>query len=476
LRCSIWCSARGGAEATINLASSLYGLLQNASKPRLLERVEQVRDAAAASLGEAWNHARFEATRIRIHQQLVGQLPEALEGAQALLQRARWAGEQAYPDADYDLAAACWLLAHVLQTAGGSEQALPLLIDARQRFEAVSKARANKAAEGMVVTCFSTQGLCLLNLGRLDEAAAAYEESIRRGEKLGDKRGVALGENQLGAVRMMQRRYPEALAAFKQSRDRFTALVEPGSVASIWHHIGMVYHAAGRTEAAEDAYRKSLAMKVQLENVGGQASTLSQLGVLYFEAPNGGEDAASFFSQAAEKFAETSNACQEGVARSNLSEALRKLCRLEEARQEIRRAIKCKAQFGHASYPWASWSILASIETDAGNRSAALEAHGKSIACYLAYRRDGGENHSFSGRISLAVTQHLLTGDPTEAATLLQQQYPDFEAEGFGGFIRALQAIVNGSRDRSLAEAPELDHTMAAEILLLVETLEARDK
>ena len=44
--------AAGDAEATIDLATSLYGLLQNAGKPRLLAHVGQVRDTAAAALGE----------------------------------------------------------------------------------------------------------------------------------------------------------------------------------------------------------------------------------------------------------------------------------------------------------------------------------------------------------------------------------------------------------------------------------------
>lgn len=38
---------------------------------------------------------------------------------------------------------------------------------------------------------------------------------------------------------------------------------------------------------------------------------------------------------------------------------------------------------------------------------------------------------------------------------------------------RPLQAIVAGSRDRSLADAPDLHYTMAAEILWLIEALEA---
>ena len=173
----------GDAEATINLTTSLCTLLQRLGKHRLLERVGQVRDAAAATLDDAWNHARFEATRTRVEQQLAGgQLREASDGARQLLQRARTAGEQAYPGADYDLAMACWLLARGLKRAGGSEQALPLLDEARRRFEAFEKEQPGRGAERMAAVCITDQGDCLRRLGRLDDAAAAYEEAIYRAQ------------------------------------------------------------------------------------------------------------------------------------------------------------------------------------------------------------------------------------------------------------------------------------------------------
>lgn len=467
----------GDPEATIALATSLYSLLQNAGKPRLLERVGQVRDAAAADLekqSDGWNHARFEAARTRIEQQLDGgQLPEAFDGAQQLLQCARSAGGQAYPGADYDLAGGCWLLARVLQTAGGSEQALPLLDEARQRFEAFAKVRPSAGAEAMASCCFAEQGNCLLDLGRLDEAAAAYEESIRRGEQFGDDRGVAVGKGQLGTVRKDQRRYPEALAAYAEARERFTQLDEPGTVAVVWHQTGIVYQEADQPEAAEDAYRKSLAIAVRLEDVAGQASTLAQLGNMYQTIVDRPEEGAAFYRQAADKYVEIRDTAKEGFVRSNLAVLLHKLRRLDEARQEIRRAIECKAKFGHASEPWKTWATLADIETDAGNPAKAAEAKDKAIASYLAYRHDGGENHDGPGRIALAVTQSLLAGKAPEAAALLQQltDEPDCPA-WLHPFLRALQAIVAGSRDRRLAEAPDLDHTMAAEIVILIETLE----
>ena len=70
------------------------------------------------------------------------------------------------------------------------------------------------------------------------------------------------------------------------------------------------------------------------------------------------------------------------------------------------------------------------------------------------------------------MTEFLLAGDLASAVSLLQQHAPDWEAAGFGGFIRALQAIVAGSRDRALADAPDLPYDGAAEILFLIETLE----
>jgi Tfp pilus assembly protein PilF len=151
-------------------------------------------------------------------------------------------------------------------------------------------------------------------------------------------------------------------------------LDEPGTVAVSWHQTGMAYQDAGQPEAAEDAYRKSLAIKVRLGDVVGQARTFNQLGLLYADVLDRLEEAAAFYRQAVDKRVELRDVAGEGRARNNLGDTLRRLHRLDEARQEIRRAIECKAQFGHALLPWTSWGILANIETDAGNPTAAAAA------------------------------------------------------------------------------------------------------
>jgi tetratricopeptide (TPR) repeat protein len=459
---------------TIDRATFLYSLMQGLGTPRLLERVARVLEAAAAALGKSWSHARFQANDNLIDNQLAaGQLREALAGAQQLLQQAQAAGEAAYAGADYDLAMAFFSLGRVLKTGGGAQQALPLLQESGQRFEAIANANDNKPAAGMESACLKEQGTCLLYLGRYDAAAAAYEEAIRRDEQLEDLRDVAVGKGQLGTVRLKQQRYAEALEAYKEARDTFSRLNEPGSVATVWHQIGMVHEVSRQPEAAEEAYNQSLAIEVRLGNQAGQARTLGQLGNLYDDVLRRPEEAVPFYQRAAEIYAEIGDLVGEGMAQNNLADTFRKLQRLEEARQAIRRAIDCKAPFSHAALPWNSWSILANIETAAGNSAAAADARRQALGTFLAYRRDGGENQIGSGRLALAVRQALASGDLAEAASLLQQLTADSVWAEHHPFLTALQAITAGSRDRSLADDPDLHYSQAAEVLLLIEALEA---
>jgi tetratricopeptide (TPR) repeat protein len=469
--------SRAGAdpETTIDRATSLYSLLQALGKPRLLERVARVRDGAAAVLGEGWSHARFQASLIRIEQQLEGgQLREALAWAKQLLQQAQAVGEQAYTGADFDLAMASSLLGEVLQRAGHAQQALPLLQQAGRRYETIASQRSNKAAEGMASVCLTREGHCLLNLGRYDEAAATYQKSIHQAEQLMDQRGVAVSKGQLGTVHLFQKRYIDALEAYKEAREIFSRLNEPGSIAGSWHQMGIVHQHAGQLEAAEEAYNQSLAIQVRLGDQAGQASTLFQLGNLYQVDLQRPEQAVAFYQRAVEIFRALGDTAREGVALSKQADSLHNLQRYEEARAAISRAIQCKEAFGHAAEPWKTWNTLAAIETDDGNPSAAAEARQQARAAYLAYRRDGGENQQRSGRLALSVRQDLLAGMPTAAASLLQQLAADPGWAEALPFLTALQAITAGSCDRSLADDPGLYHTESAEVVLLIEALEAK--
>jgi tetratricopeptide (TPR) repeat protein len=432
-----------------------------------------VRDAAAKLLGEHWSHAQFQSQRTRIEQLLAaGRLTEALDGASGLHQRSLAVGESAYAGADYDIAGACWLLGRVLQFGGAAGQALPLLEDAQRRFEAVARRDSDRGAAGMASVALIGQGDCLRDLGRLDEAAKAYEENNRRAEELGDARGIAVGKFQLSNVRVLQYRYPEALAAHEEARKIFQDLGEPASVAQAWHGIGWVHEEAGQPEAAERAYRESLAIKVRLGDVAGQADILIQLGNLYQYVLGRLEEAAAFYREGADKRVQLGDTAGESRVRNNLADTLRKLGRYGKARQEIRRAIACDEPFGHAAEPWKTWAILANIELADGQPAAAAAARQKAIELFLAYRRDGGENHEGGGRLCTAFTGAMLAGNVQQAAGMLAElrSRPSLPAH-LPPLLGALEAILGGRRDPSLAQHPDLDYRDAAEILLLIETL-----
>jgi tetratricopeptide (TPR) repeat protein len=454
-----WIQRHGEADSTINLCTALFRLLQGTGGAALLPRLAQARDSAAAALGNDWSHARFQAMQTPIEQSLAQRkMREALARAQALWQRAHAAGEQAYPDADYDIAVAEFLLARALRMSGHAEAALPLKEKAQKRFEAIETDRPGRGAN------------CLVALGRYEEAARAYEQSIKCAKWLQQDRNVAVGTFQLGAVRLWQGRYNDALSAYEEALAAFAAMEETGSVATVWHQIGIVHEKTNRADYAEEAYRKALAFQAQIGDFAGQASTLGQLGTLYARVLNRPEDAIALHRQAADIAYKDNNLAVEGLHRSNLGLTLRRLGRLDEAREEIQRAIECDSQLGHAAQPWKTWAILSEIESQAKNPAAAADAHRRAIASYLAYRRDGGENQLPSGRLAQAVAQALLAGDTSGVGPSLQAIAEDTQASHLHAFVAALQAVVAGSRDPEIASS--LDWDEAAEIVLLIEALE----
>jgi hypothetical protein len=123
---------------------------------------------------------------------------------------------------------------------------------------------------------------------------------------------------------------------------------------------------------------------------------------LYDDALDRPEEAVAFYRQAAEKYVEIGDLANEGRARSNLGERSASSAVMPKRGRKSAGRSNAMRRFGHAAEPWKTWDILAAIETDAGNLDAAAEARSKAIACYLAYRRDGGENHYVQGRIALA--------------------------------------------------------------------------
>ncbi|MDP2225070.1 CHAT domain-containing protein [Nitrosomonas sp.] len=464
------------ASATINLVSNLHNLMQMLGKRRLVEQLARIRDDAEKELSDSWDSAHFQVARTKIMDLMVrGKLGDALLDSQNLLQQARAVGENNYPHSDCDLALACSIHAQMLIRANRLDQALPLIEEALRRFRIIVQACANNDAKAMISVCLTELGNYFSKKEQYNESAKVYEESIRHSEQHKYTRETAVAKGALGFVYLLQDRLKDALETYEDARKLFAeSLNEPNSVAVCWFHIGRVYEAMAVPEEAEKAYRESLRIDMQSDNIDGQACALGQLGLLYDNAFNLTEESVRLLQQALDLYIGNRDIANEGQCRFNLAIRLQKLRRCDEARREIGRAIECNEKFGHANRPWIAWATLASIEIDAGNSVAATVAKQKAIACYLVYRRDGGENHNPVGEISVNLTKYLLAGNNTSGSVLSYQlsEGQDPNSDGFQTYIQALQAIVDGSRDPGLADAPNLHYMMAAEILLMIGILE----
>jgi tetratricopeptide (TPR) repeat protein len=458
-------------ERVANVAGSIEQLLEFLGQPAALARAVAVRTAAAQQLGD-WSGAQFEAERLRVERLLgTGQGQAALHAAEALHRRALAAGEDAYAGAAYDIAVAHILLGRVLHLGGRAADALTPLAEAQARFQALADGGDTSAAlmaSGSIVE----QGDCLKALGRLAEAAACYEEGIRRAEVLDDRRGIAVNIGQLGTVRLYQGRHAEALTAWEEVRRIFQELGEPAAVAGAWHQMGVAHRQAGNWAEAERAYRQGLSIRVQHNLRGDQAASLGELGSLY-DGIGRLEEAVTFYRQAADLYVTLGDLALEGRVRSNMADTLRQLGRLDEAWQAIERAIECKRPFGHAAEPWKTFAILHEIERAAGNPAAARAAWQQARAAYLAYRRDGGYAQG-GGQFVADVVQWVQQGQSAEAAHLIAQvESADAAPQSLRKLATGVRLALGGQGDPSLADDPGLYYRDAAELLLFLERLGA---
>jgi tetratricopeptide (TPR) repeat protein len=462
--------AQGDAETTVGLAAKLEQLLRHLGRKQLLARVAGIREKEAEAL-PGWTHTRFAAFHLQI-QGLLGRsnFPWALQEARAILDKCVHAGDEAYPEAPYDTAMAYMLLGEVLNLGGAARDALPPTQEAQKRFQALAY-QGDKDAAGMASAALGQKGDCLRNLGRLQEAAQAYEQGIELAEKSKRLRDAAVGKCQLGTVRLLQNRFNDALNAYEQALKIFSGLGEPLSVATIWHLMGNLNEEAGQFEKAEQAYRQSLSINVQQHNPAGEAITLNQLGILYNKM-NRLEDAVIFHRQAADKYVEINDMAKEGAARGNIANTLIKLGRYENAREEIHRAIQCIEPYSHATEPWKAWNILSDLETAVGNQSASAKARRQAMDLFLAYRRDGGENHEPGGRFCAMVEQAINAGQTEEIEKLLAEVANAHETHPKNKLlISKLQALLSGSRDPALWEDPGLFYMDAIELMMLLEKI-----
>ncbi|MBT7191590.1 MAG: tetratricopeptide repeat protein, partial [Anaerolineae bacterium] len=454
------------AKIVCDAAGSIEQILAPLNRPVALAKAVKLREKSADQITE-WGSVRFENERLVIERLLAsGELLSAHEKVQNLLEKFREVGTDAYQDAGFDVALTHVLFGKILYKRGVITHALDEFIVAQQLFE-----NLGKQGEHMASVASTEQANCMSALGRLDEAAEKYLESIGRDEKGKRLRDVAVGKAQLANVLRMQGKYTEAFDEYQGVLSIFEKQNEPQSIAAILHQIGMVYEEIHDDENAEIVYRRSLEICTKGNYRHDEAGSLSQLGNLYVKLERL-EEALTFYRQAVDIYIETSDLRHEGFVRNGVAYTLLQLNRYSEARLEIMRAIECQKHLDQAAEIWRSFHTLYQIEATTDHTDAAHDAWTQARDTYLAYRKRGGHAQSLGGQLIDEVLVLRQIGQLSKAIQPLTKASFETDTPMWAKLLAPkILSVLQGSRNRALADDNALDYDDAAEVLFLMERL-----
>ena len=225
-------------------------------------------------------------------------------------------------------------LARVFAAQGDLVAALDMygkvLVDARANLVADPRLKATVAAPLEAV------GEIYYRLGNTDQARANFEEA----RKLSDTDPSSAGRisASLGVTELTAGRVEAALAAYTESRTRFEQAKEPDGVARAWVGIGFSHAAREKFDDAITAYRTAIRMFEASRS--NDDSGRAWLGLSMAQSGKGDNEAALASALKVRTIAATvASADLAWRASVRAGEALRSLKRLDDARQEFRRAI-----------------------------------------------------------------------------------------------------------------------------------------
>jgi len=295
-------------------------------------------------------------------------------------------------------------------------------------------------------------------------------EQIKKYEPTNQSRAIAIARHWLGTAHLKQHRYEEALEQLVMARDIFETIGEPISVGQTYHMIGAVLHYMDRFDEAEIALKSALAINVQQKNKPEESKNLVQLAHVYRDMGKF-EEAIDIYQEAVNQNRDTGNLAGEGRSYLGLGLALISLGRYDEARPNILRGIECHKDLGSAVEPWWGWEIMAKLETAVENTAGATFALRQARTACLEFRRQHGSFRHQAALICDYFVRDFLNNQKDHIRDQLPIVAADAKDNSSRAVLRSLHAIVEGSRDMSLADDPQLTFYDAAEVLWVLERI-----
>lgn len=403
---------RSESEALQNIANAFYFLQQFDSavefyQQRLtLSRQMNDEDATAASLlglaTVAYSRAEYAAALASYREALA--IYEKRDDGPSIGRALVSVGNVQYLQAEYDAATTSYRRALGLLTAGldregasFAQSGLARVFSAQGDLAAaldmygqvLKDARLilveNPRARGRVAAPLEAIGEIYFRLGNVEQARTNFAEARKMSE--GDPGSMGRISASLGLTELVAGRFEAALAAYVESRTRFEQAKQPDDVARSWVGIGFCHAAREKYDEAMTAYRTAIAMfdTNKREEDAGRA----WLGLSMAQSGAGDNDAALASAVKVRAIATSvSSVDLAWRAAVRAGEALRKLKRLDEARQEFRRGIEAidtiaqtaainpeaRGQLDDSASAWSGLALTLAAMSDARGALDAIEA------------------------------------------------------------------------------------------------------
>ncbi|MCX7098813.1 MAG: tetratricopeptide repeat protein [Methylococcales bacterium] len=321
----------------------------------------------------------------------------------------------------------------------------------------------------LISTLHTDLASAFMDDGDYAQAQTQYGLSLAIAREIGDTRGVAMTQGQLGTLALCQGDLATAEQRYKTALSHFSDLHEPQSEATAWHQLGLVYQTAKSWPAAEHAYREAARLKEALGDMLGAASTWNNL-ALVTEAL-GQTDAAEQWYRKAISVQQQGNPKDLAMSLNNLANLLQNQDgRLQEARVLAEQALAIRKALDAASAEiWTTYNILAQIAEKQYASALASQYRQCARDSYLGFAGMPTQMQPNVWLIS-AVHQAVLTYTVGAAlAAFLQDSH-----QSNPHVVTAIEQLLNGERNPAVLLEP-LGYWDAAIIHLILTAIAQPD-
>lgn len=412
---------------------------------------ERVNQQAGAIGSEAWFLAEFN----RGEQLLAAGRPvEAIRCFGAIL-------AQLHGEPNYRRSVTLTLLARSHRLAGNANDAESI---ARQALDETEQLPEDKSTIRQRSLCHTELADTLKDRGHYPEARKHYAQSLALDKELGDTRGQAVINGQLGNLALFQGDFQEAIERYQDALATFDKLGEQAAVAICHHQLGLIFKNQGGWESSEHHYRLAADLQTRLGDEAGTATSWSNLANVC-EKRGRREQAEQWYRKALAVAEKTGHIASEAMIRSNLADLLADLPdRLDDARREAEQALQLKQTLDPGvSQIWKIHSILANIAT---RQQRPDDARQHRQAARDAKRAFPGTLHELLRHLWLILDCLTATSD-ADAATQLDAVLVHGEKQGWTALVVALRQILAGERNADLLCDPlDPEDSMVVETLL----------